>query len=208
MNPTATRCGSGSPRTPAAGCRENARGPRRPPPRRGLHQPEQPRRAYSGALRGLRHLARWPAARGRDPRRVPRRVARPGPGNGERVAGGGGGVLQGPPGRRAEPGRGTGRPGPHGLPADRRQSGPGASAAVRGRRTSPPSSPPATAAPARPRVRGGRPRARPPRRRDRRAPLHGGDAAEPRAAPPEKDRNLYRQRSSARCSCRVSDRTA
>ena len=29
-----------------------------------------------------------------------------------------------------------------------------------------------------------------------------------RAAPPEKDRNPYRRRSSARCSCRVSDRTA
>ena len=29
-----------------------------------------------------------------------------------------------------------------------------------------------------------------------------------RAAPPEKDRNPYRWRSSARCSCRVSDRTA
>ena len=29
-----------------------------------------------------------------------------------------------------------------------------------------------------------------------------------RAAPPEKDRNPYRRRGSARCSCRVSDRTA
>ena len=29
-----------------------------------------------------------------------------------------------------------------------------------------------------------------------------------RAAPPAKDRNPYRRRSSARCSCRVSDRTA
>ena len=60
-----------------------------------------------GLLRGApppRRLARRPAARGRDVGLLPRRAPRPGPGAGERVDGGGRGVL---------PGR---------LPADRRRS--------------------------------------------------------------------------------------
>ena len=44
------------------------------------------------------------------------------------------------------------------------------------------------------------------------SPAHAGmdpsTALMRRAAPPAKDRNQYRRRSSARCSCRVSDRTA
>ena len=72
------------------------------------------------------------SARGRDPRRVPRRAPRPGPGAGERLDGGGRGVLPDQPRRRAEPGRRTDGPGPRGLPADGRRSRPGAGAAVRG----------------------------------------------------------------------------
>ena len=105
----------------------------RPPPRRGLHQPEHP----PGVLRGApppRRLARRPATRGCDPRRLPRRTSRPGPGAGERVDDGGRGVLPGPPRQGAEPGRGTDGPGPGRLPADRRRSRPGPDAAVRGRR--------------------------------------------------------------------------
>ena len=64
--------------------------------------------------------------------RVPRRAPRPGPGAGERGAGGGRGVLPGPPRRPSDPGWGTDGPGPRRLPADRRQSRTGADAAVRG----------------------------------------------------------------------------
>ena len=117
-----------------------------------------------------------PAARGRHPGRVPRRAPRPGPGAGERGDGGGRGVLPGPPRRRPDLGRETDGPGPRWLPADGRQSRTGAGATVRGGgpRRRPRHLPPAPLARPRPRVRGGRPRARPPRRRDRRAPLHGG----------------------------------
>ena len=88
--------------------------------------------------------------------------------------------FRAPPRRRAEPGRGTDGPGPRRLPADRRRSRPGAGAAVRGLRPrrGPRDLPAAAASRPRRRVRPGRPRARPPRRGDRRAPLHGGDAAE------------------------------
>ena len=115
--------------------------PRATPPRPSSSAPRRlaeafispnTRQAYSGALRRPRRRARRPAARERDVGLLPRRAPRPRPGAGERLDGGGRGVLPGPPHRRAEPGRGTNGPGPRRLPADRRQSGPGASAAVRG----------------------------------------------------------------------------
>ena len=129
------------------------------------------RRAYSGALRRLRRLARRPAARGRHPLPpIPRRAPRPGPGAGEGLDGGGRSVLRGPPRRqpRARPGNGR-----RGLLAGYRRP-----AGDRGRGQARPfvaadlaavlatSHRPTTSRP-RQRVRVGRPRARPTRRRDR-----------------------------------------
>ena len=100
-----------------------------------------------------RHLARRPAARGRHPGRVPRRTPRPGPGAGERGDDGGRGVL---------PARLASEPSPAGertarvLAGYRRTAGSrgrGQARPVRGRRTWPPSAPPAAPARLRPRVR-------------------------------------------------------
>ena len=82
--------------------------------------------------------------------------------------------------RDPSPRPGTHRPGSRWLPAYRRRPRPRTGAAVRGggpgrRSRHLPS--PAASRPRR-RVRPGRPRARPTRRRDRSAPLHGGNAAE------------------------------
>ena len=128
---------------------------------------EHPRQ-YSGALRRLDAWLGRPRARGRDPRRLPRRAPRPGESPGKRLGGGGHGLLPGPPRQRAEPGRGTHRPGP------RRRPRPRAVAGVRGGRPGPRPRPPATglgvaAAASSPDQLGHR--ARPSRRRDRGAPL-------------------------------------
>ncbi len=182
---TASRSGSSSP-DPARGChRRRARGPDRPPPRRGVALREHP----PGVLRRSappRRLARRPGAQGRDPGRLPRRAPRAGESSVERVAGGGRGALPGPPRRRAESGQGTNGAGPRGLPSDRRRARPGPSAPLRGggpdRR--PRQLPPASSSRPRRRVRRGRPEARPPRRGDRGAALHGGAAAERGERPP------------------------
>ena len=75
---------------------------------------------------------------------------------------------------------------PRGLPSDRRRARPGPSAPLRGggpdRR--PRQLPPASSSRPRRRVRRGRPEARPPRRGDRGAALHGGAAAERGERPP------------------------
>ena len=176
IRPRGTR--AASPSSPAHGSRAALERPA--PTARRLHQPEHP----PGVLRGApppRRLARRPAARGRHPwprylgelhdqGRAPAsaatavaaacfRTRRPG---------------------RPSPAGGTDGPGPRRLPADGRQSRTGASAAVRGGGLGrhPRHLPPTAPARPRPRVGGGRPRARLPRRGDRRAPLHGGDAPE------------------------------
>ena len=89
--------------------------------------------------------------------------------------------------RRAQSGRRTGSQGPRRLPGGPPPIAAAARRGCSGRRIWPPSSHLPPAAPARPRarVRGGRPRARLPRRRDHGVPLHGRDAPErgERAAP-------------------------
>ena len=85
-----------------------------------------------------------PAARGRHPRRLPRRASGPGPGAGERVDGGGGGGLslarlasEPSPGRRTNgSGSSLATRGPAAIAAGARRD-------CSGRRTSPPSSRPA-----------------------------------------------------------------
>ena len=69
-----------------------------------------------------RGAARSP--RGCDPRRPPRRAPRPRESAVERRDGGGRGLLPGSARGRAEPGRGTHRPGAGRLPADRRRARP------------------------------------------------------------------------------------
>ena len=128
--------------------RARGSGAGRPPARRRLRQPEHPEGVRGGAA-PPRRLACRPASRGRDPGRLPRRAARAGESPVERVDGGGRGSLPGPPRWRAEPGRGTHRASAGRLPADRRRPRPWPGS-----------------------------EARPARRGDRGAALHGGDAAE------------------------------
>ena len=94
--------------------------------------------------------------------------------------------ASGPASPMSPPGRGTHRPGPRRLPADRLRPQPRADAGVRGGRPGRRPRHLPSPSPARPRrrVRPGRPRARPPRRRDRGAPLHGLDAEERGERPP------------------------
>ena len=83
--------------------------------------------------------------------------------------GGGRGLLPGPPRPRAEPGRGTHRPGPRRRPRPRQSRAFGAADLAAVLATC--HRPPAVASRPRRRVQPARPRARPPRRRDRGAPL-------------------------------------
>ena len=135
-----------------------------PAPRGGRALPcEHPPAGTPGRSAGSTPGSDGRGARGRDPRRLPRELHDQGDSPGKRLDGGGRGLLPGPPRPRAEPGRGTLRPGP------RRRPRPRAVAGVRGGRPGrrPRHLPPA----ARRRGRPARPRARPPRRRDRAAPL-------------------------------------
>ena len=144
------------------------------------------RRAYLRGAAAPRRLARGPASRRRDARRLPRRAPRAGESPVERVDGGGRGALPGSSRRRAEPGRRTDRPAAGGLPADRRRPRPRPGAPLRGGGLGcgPRHLPPTAAPRPRRRVRRRRREARPARRGDRGAALHGGDAAERGERPP------------------------